>query len=762
MASVTTDQRLGVNASQAIKVPCRVCATSNITLSGEQTIDGVAVVTDDRVLLTGQTTASENGIYIVDTGTWSRAPDWDGTADIVTGTVVRVFSGSSNAGYWAVTTTGTITIGTTNVVIASTEAISAINSPYIYVSKADAILNTPVNGKAYYIGGTDGGWFYGVTGGSGYADDGGNYCGTQFIPTGGDGSSAWVRNGWAVYNGQVPFSVKWFGAAVDGSADDTSAWNTAQTALLAINSYGGEVTMPPGISTVSSITPKSYITFVGAGGLNSIIKGDTSSAHMIYDVTNNIRGFGMRNIGVDASQKPDGYGGVYISSKNNLSNFDTVTFIGNGFTSGKTMSKLFYFNGQRTATPDMFPHTSVTGAGRWIDMKNILCYDAGGDGLYFDQAVGYRLENVISSRCGESAMRMEGCSEMHITNYLSWNAKHNYYQKGGSWFNCSNFRLDLASQNSMYFYIDQSTANYQSIQGCRFDHINILGASYDSGEALFGSYSAILVDAEDAAATRYFEENSFTNIGIRPAVLGSYTTRHLYGVEYSSVANSRGVGRYNKWDIIDHAGYLTGRNSPSSPTATITVDGGGAITGATIIGGGKYFKVGDIVNASDPGSSATNGYLKVATVDTIANDSAILTLTVYVAGSGYTAGTSTLGANFNASFPHRKRVPATDFFYVRDIATRKIGTFTVSSGSTSNQTAHAINQDLIPKNKHLSVTPIEPVLSGGSHTGWYGIIVTNFVNIGVYVGASLSADADFRWCVDMDDGHTNVQEDTDA
>jgi hypothetical protein len=134
MTSVSTDRRLGVNSGAALKVPCRAASTGNLTLSGEQTIDGVACVTGDRVLVKNQTSGAQNGIYIVDTGTWGRAPDWDGAYDVVTGTAVYITSGSSNSGtYWAVTTTGTITVGTTsvaftNAVISSSASISFVQS----------------------------------------------------------------------------------------------------------------------------------------------------------------------------------------------------------------------------------------------------------------------------------------------------------------------------------------------------------------------------------------------------------------------------------------------------------------------------------------------------------------------------------------------------------------------------------------------------------------------------------------------------------
>ena len=51
----TTDRRNGVLASAAIKVPCLVATTTNITLDGEQTIDGVSVTSGDRVLVKDQT-----------------------------------------------------------------------------------------------------------------------------------------------------------------------------------------------------------------------------------------------------------------------------------------------------------------------------------------------------------------------------------------------------------------------------------------------------------------------------------------------------------------------------------------------------------------------------------------------------------------------------------------------------------------------------------------------------------------------------------
>lgn len=62
----------------------RAASTGNIaTLSGTMTIDGVALVAGDRVLVKDQTTASQNGVYVVSASTWTRAADADTWSELV-------------------------------------------------------------------------------------------------------------------------------------------------------------------------------------------------------------------------------------------------------------------------------------------------------------------------------------------------------------------------------------------------------------------------------------------------------------------------------------------------------------------------------------------------------------------------------------------------------------------------------------------------------------------------------------------------------
>lgn len=100
-----------------IKDSVRAASTANIaTLSGTLTVDGVALIADDRVLVKDQSTGSQNGIYVVAAGAWTRAIDFDNTpgTEVTAGAFTFVEEGTTNADSgWVLTTNGTITIGTT-------------------------------------------------------------------------------------------------------------------------------------------------------------------------------------------------------------------------------------------------------------------------------------------------------------------------------------------------------------------------------------------------------------------------------------------------------------------------------------------------------------------------------------------------------------------------------------------------------------------------------------------------------------------------
>lgn len=101
------------------KLSCRVATTANITLSGTQTIDGVAVVVGDRVLVKDQTAGAENGTYIVAAGAWSRSSDFNRDDDATSGSLIAVAEGTAKADtLWMLTTNAPITLGATSLTFA--------------------------------------------------------------------------------------------------------------------------------------------------------------------------------------------------------------------------------------------------------------------------------------------------------------------------------------------------------------------------------------------------------------------------------------------------------------------------------------------------------------------------------------------------------------------------------------------------------------------------------------------------------------------
>lgn len=95
------------------KDSCRVGTTANLAaLSGLLTVDGVVLVAGDRVLVKNQTTGSQNGIYVVAAGAWSRATDFDENSEVTAGALVPVEAGSTQAdSLWMLTTDNPITVG---------------------------------------------------------------------------------------------------------------------------------------------------------------------------------------------------------------------------------------------------------------------------------------------------------------------------------------------------------------------------------------------------------------------------------------------------------------------------------------------------------------------------------------------------------------------------------------------------------------------------------------------------------------------------
>lgn len=98
-------------------VIARLATTANINLATVNltAMDGKTPAVDDVVFVKNQTTASENGLYLVRNGSaWVRAPFADTSAKMKPGLLISVSEGTANGNtLWQHTTDGPITLGTT-------------------------------------------------------------------------------------------------------------------------------------------------------------------------------------------------------------------------------------------------------------------------------------------------------------------------------------------------------------------------------------------------------------------------------------------------------------------------------------------------------------------------------------------------------------------------------------------------------------------------------------------------------------------------
>lgn len=116
------------------KESVRVASTANITVTynstggtsargqitaAPNTINGVSLAVNDRILLKDQSTGAQNGIWVVTTvgtganGVWDRATDFDADAEVTSGATCYVSEAttSDNRGTYILTTVDPITIG---------------------------------------------------------------------------------------------------------------------------------------------------------------------------------------------------------------------------------------------------------------------------------------------------------------------------------------------------------------------------------------------------------------------------------------------------------------------------------------------------------------------------------------------------------------------------------------------------------------------------------------------------------------------------
>jgi hypothetical protein len=116
-------------------------SVSDISLSGLSAVNGYTPISGDRILVIGQTNATQNGVYIASSSGWSRATDSDSDAEL-RGYQYLVTAGTNANFRYGNTNQSTISVGSTNITY---QAISAGETdPIFTASPSFGITNTNI------------------------------------------------------------------------------------------------------------------------------------------------------------------------------------------------------------------------------------------------------------------------------------------------------------------------------------------------------------------------------------------------------------------------------------------------------------------------------------------------------------------------------------------------------------------------------------------------------------------------------------------
>lgn len=152
----------GLDDTTGYKAPCRLATTVDLGtgLVGLLVIDSVQTVAGDRVLVWQQANQATNGIYVVNTGAWTRAIDFSSSSSILDGTQVYVASGASLGDNVFVCQTSNPAIGSTNVTFlkqSSTPVVNPSRVPFRKIIAGTSDTATTSDGMIVWVAGGGGG-----------------------------------------------------------------------------------------------------------------------------------------------------------------------------------------------------------------------------------------------------------------------------------------------------------------------------------------------------------------------------------------------------------------------------------------------------------------------------------------------------------------------------------------------------------------------------------------------------------------------------
>ena len=297
LTRITAQQISNIDYKQSV----RAVTTTNITLAGgaPSTADSVSLAVNDRILVTGQTTGSQNGLYYVTTlgngsnGTWTRSTDGDVTGEIDAGLIVMVTEGTVYADtQWKLTTNDPIVIGTTaltfvqnylaNSISAGTSNVSVVSSGNVNISSAGTANVFTVSSTGTVVTGTES-VSGNITGGNlrtaglisatgsitGASVVGGVITGTSVSVTGGVTAASvagGVITGTSTSVTGTQSAASTVGGVITGSSTSVTGTTTAASVV-------GGVMTGSSVSVTGNITTSGQLTLTNASDYNLYASG---------------------------------------------------------------------------------------------------------------------------------------------------------------------------------------------------------------------------------------------------------------------------------------------------------------------------------------------------------------------------------------------------------------------------------------------------------------------------------------------------------
>jgi hypothetical protein len=332
LTRLRAEQISDIDYKQAV----RVITVTNVTLSGgaPTPVDGVNLSAGDRVLVTGQSTGSQNGLYQVQTvgsgsnGTWVRTSDGNTTGEIEAGMIVMVTEGTIYADtQWKLITDNPIVIGTTALTFTQNymaNSISGGTSNVVVNSNANVTVSSAGTANVLTISNT-GAFVSGVVSATGNVT--GNYIlGNGSLLTGVVTSLANINNGTSNVTvvssgGNVTVGI---GGTSNVAVFSTSGLDVTGKISATGNVTGGNVLTAGLVSATGNVTGGNLIAGTGASG--NITGANVITANTVT-ATANITGGNILTTGLISAT------GTITSAANvvggNISTAGLITATGN-------------------------------------------------------------------------------------------------------------------------------------------------------------------------------------------------------------------------------------------------------------------------------------------------------------------------------------------------------------------------------------------------------------------------------------------------